>query len=274
MRLALAAVATLAVGAACRREPSPSSSAGAREQDPPGEEAPASTWQAATAGSASRAPPEPIAGDSDEARGMRLRLVAKLSREGYVRSERVTDAMRRVPRHLFVPGASLEAAYANMPVPIGDGQTISQPAVVGTMTQALELGGGERVLEIGTGSGYQAAVLAVLSARVFTIEIVPRLGDTARERLARLGYANVEVRVGDGYRGWPEQAPFDRILLTAAPPEVPQALVDQLAEGGILVAPVGPEGTTQRLLRVRKERGRITREDLGLVMFVPMVRGR
>src|SRR5262249_12815799 len=153
------------------------------------------------------------------------------------KSDRVRGAMMRVPRHLFVPGASLEEAYDDAPFPIGHGQTISQPAVVAVMTEALELGGRERVLEGGTGSGSEAAVLSLLSSDVYTIEIVTDLAEIARERLATLGYANVHVRAGDGYAGWPEHAPFDRIIVTAAPPELPRALVDQLAEGGVLVAP-------------------------------------
>jgi protein-L-isoaspartate(D-aspartate) O-methyltransferase len=181
--------------------------------------------------------------------------------------------MERVPRHLFVPGVSLQRAYANYPAPIGYGQTISQPTVVAIMTEALDLTGRERVLEIGTGSGYQAAILSLLASAVYSIEIVPELAEDARLRLLRMGYANVHVRAGDGYKGWPERAPFERILVTAAPDEVPQTLLDQLAEGGVLVTPVGPSGTSQRLLRYRKVRGRTSSEDLGGVRFVPMVRG-
>jgi protein-L-isoaspartate(D-aspartate) O-methyltransferase len=142
------------------------------------------------------------------------------------------------------------------------------------MTAALELTGTERVLEIGTGSGYQAAVLAHLAKEVYTIEIVEPLGVSARERLARMGYANVKVRIGDGYQGWPEAAPFDRVIVTAAPETVPKALVAQLADGGVLVAPVGPEGETQQLLRLRKRAGTTTEEHLAPVRFVPMVPGR
>jgi protein-L-isoaspartate(D-aspartate) O-methyltransferase len=189
-----------------------------------------------------------------------------------VRDERVLDALRRVPRHLFVPGASLELAYANRPLSIGHDQTISQPLIVAIMSEALRLEGTERVLEIGTGSGYQAAVLAVLAKQVYTIEIVPELGETARARLAGLGHANVQVRIGDGYLGWPEQAPFDAILVTAAPREVPAALLAQLADGGTLVAPVGRSSQTQRLHRYRKQGNRIALDDLGAVRFVPMVR--
>jgi protein-L-isoaspartate(D-aspartate) O-methyltransferase len=209
--------------------------------------------------------------DPPEAQALRAQLVSDLTRR--VRSQRVLDAMRRVPRHLFVPGASLSRAYANLPLPIGLGQTISQPEVVAIMTEALELRGSERVLEVGTGSGYQAAVLSGLAKEVYTIELLPELGATAQRRLASLHYRNVHVRVGDGYRGWPEHAPFDRILLTAAPPAVPPALLDQLVPGGVLVAPIGPSAWNQRLLRYTKSRTGTTVEDLGLVAFVPMVPG-
>jgi len=209
--------------------------------------------------------------DTDASRAQRARLVEQIERSGYVKSKRVLDAMRRVPRHAFVPGAPLDEAYGDWPLPIGSGQTISQPTVVGEMTDVLELRGTERVLEIGTGSGYQAAVLSLLAKEVYTIEIVPELGERAEKRLRDLGYANVHVRVGDGYAGWPEHAPFDRIIVTAAPPEVPKALLEQLAEGGILVAPVGEQWRTQWLVRLKKENGHITEERLEPVQFVPMV---
>ncbi|HSO36722.1 MAG TPA: protein-L-isoaspartate(D-aspartate) O-methyltransferase [Labilithrix sp.] len=212
--------------------------------------------------------------DPESARALRAALVRLVAARGYVRSERVLEAMRRVPRHLFVPGAPLEEAYGDWPLGIGAGQTISQPSVVGEMTEALELRGTERVLEIGTGSGYQAAVLSVLARQVYTIEIVKELGVRAEARLRDLGYSNVQVRVGDGYAGWAEEAPFDRVILTAAPPEVPKALLDQLAEGGVLVAPVGEEHGTQWLVRIRKKDGKLARERLSLVRFVPMVPGR
>lgn len=183
---------------------------------------------------------------------------------------RVLDTLRAVPRHRFMPaGTSIPDAYADRPHPIGHGQTISQPTVVAIMTQALELDGSERVLEIGTGSGYQAAVLARLARKVFSIEIVAPLGEEARRRLAAMGHDNVEVRIGDGYQGWPEHAPFDCIILTAAPPEMPEALIRQLAEGGIVVAPVGDD--QQRLVRWTKTSGELVKEDLGSVRFVPMV---
>jgi protein-L-isoaspartate(D-aspartate) O-methyltransferase len=189
--------------------------------------------------------------DSDEARRQREKLVDEV--DDAVKDERVLSAVRNVPRHAFVPDAPLRFAYADQPLPIGHGQTISQPTVVAMMTEALQLRGGERVLEIGTGSGYQAAILGRLAREVYTIEIVPELGEEARQRLERLGFGNVQVRIGDGYAGWPERAPFDRIILTAAPPEVPRALLDQLADGGILVAPVGREGEIQTLRPGRKK---------------------
>lgn len=209
--------------------------------------------------------------DPEQARSYRAKLVRRLSAD--IEDARVLETMMRVPRHLFVPGASLRVAYLNVPVPIGYGQTISQPTVVAVMTEALELRGRERVLEIGTGSGYQAAVLSLLASQVYTIEVVKELADEARGRLAQLGYSNVEVRAGDGYAGWPEEAPFDRILVTAAPEQLPPALLEQLVEGGVLVAPVGPSGWTQSLFRYRKVGTGASYEDLGPVQFVPMVAG-
>ncbi|WP_272428404.1 protein-L-isoaspartate(D-aspartate) O-methyltransferase [Polyangium jinanense] len=223
------------------------------------------------------APPPAVRDDTAEARTLREDLVREIRRSppwsGATWDGRVLGALQATPRHLFVPDAPIALAYEDRPQPIGHGQTISQPTVVAIMTNALELRGTERVLEIGTGSGYQAAVLALLSRRVFTIELVAPLGEVARERLEKLGYSNVEVRIGDGYAGWPEQAPFDRILITAAPPEIPRALLDQLAEGGILVAPVGGEDEPQELVRLTKRSGRIAKENLALVRFVPMVPG-
>ncbi len=209
--------------------------------------------------------------DSARARHLREHLVSSIIARGELHPGRVADAMRAVPRHAFVPEAPLDDAYADAPLPIGFDQTISQPTVVAIMTEALELSGRERVLEIGTGSGYQAAILGVLSREVDSIELVTDLALRSGKRLAELGYANVHVRAGDGYLGWPERAPFDRIMVTAAPLSVPQTLFDQLAEGGILVAPVGPSPSVQRLLRYRKSKGRLRVEDLGGVLFVPMV---
>ena len=186
-----------------------------------------------------------------------------------VADARVLAAMARVPRHLFVPSPETARAYEDTPLPIGFDQTISQPYIVGYMSEALKLAPNHRVLEIGTGSGYQAAILAELAGDVFSIEIVPELADRARRTLAAAGYRNVQVRAGNGYAGWPEQAPFDRIILTAAPPEIPEALVAQLAVGGILVAPVGRYFQEMTIL-TRSESGVTAQRTIG-VRFVPMV---
>lgn len=204
----------------------------------------------------------------------RARLLEAIADSGDVRDPRVLEALGRVPRERFVPPASVRSAYHDMALAIGHGQTISQPTVVGVMTEALELVGSERVLEIGTGSGYQAAVLALLAREVFSVEVVPALGEAAAARLATLAYANVHVRVGDGYAGWPEEAPFDRVLVTAAPERIPTALIEQLADGGVLVTPLGPSDATQELVKLRKRGGDLVRESLGAVRFVPMVPGR
>jgi protein-L-isoaspartate(D-aspartate) O-methyltransferase len=185
-----------------------------------------------------------------------------------IRDARVLGAMRSVPRHEFVPEELRERAYEDRPLVIGYSQTISQPYVVARMTERLELDGTEKVLEIGTGSGYQAAVLAELADRVFSIEIVEALAERARGDLQRLGYRNVTVRAGDGYRGWPEEVPFDAIIVTAAPPQVPQPLVDQLAVGGRMIVPVG-RGYQQLILITRDESGVHREEGIG-VRFVPM----
>lgn len=200
---------------------------------------------------------------------LRRALVEIVKRE--VSSERVLDVMRVMPRHAFVPEHGLAEAYADHPLPIGWGATISQPTVVGMMSEALDLDGTQRILEIGTGSGYQAAVLSRLARHVDTIEVVADLAERARRALAMLGIQNVEVHVSDGWRGLPDLAPFDRIVVTAAPDVLPEALVDQLAEGGLLVVPVGPQSGDQRLERHLKRDGCLVREDLGAVRFVPMV---
>jgi protein-L-isoaspartate(D-aspartate) O-methyltransferase len=184
----------------------------------------------------------------------------------------VLSAMRAVPRELFMPPEARSRAYHDNPVPIGHGQTISQPYIVAFMTELLACSRGHRVLEIGTGSGYQAAVLALVAKQVYSVEIVPELARSSAGTLAKLGYANVTVRMGDGYRGWPEQAPFDRVILTAAPPEIPKALIEQLAPGGRLVAPEGASPFNQQLILIEKARdGRITRREVLPVAFVPMV---
>ena len=189
-------------------------------------------------------------------------------------SDRVMAAMAKVPRHLFVPRGEIDVAYENRPLSIGHGQTISQPYIVAVMSELLDLRPADRVLEIGTGCGYQTAVLAELAGQVFSIEVVEALALDAAERLRRLGYRTVELRCGDGYRGWPEKAPFDAIIATAAPELVPDALARQLKPGGRLVVPVGPAGETQALLRcVKQEDGRLSVENKLSVAFVPMVPG-
>ena len=185
-----------------------------------------------------------------------------------IRDPRVLDAMKRVPRHEFVPEPLRGSAYADSPLPIGHDQTISQPYIVAFMSEALQLDPSHRVLEIGTGSGYQAAILGELAKEVFSIEIVAPLSDRARETLTRLGYTNIHVRTGNGYLGWPEHAPFDRVMVTAAPDEVPQPLIEQLKIGGLMAIPVGVGDQELRILR-RTEKGVETLRTLP-VRFVPM----
>jgi protein-L-isoaspartate(D-aspartate) O-methyltransferase len=199
----------------------------------------------------------------------RERMVSGQIEARGVRDARVLAALRRVPRHEFVPVGQRAYAYEDRPLPIGHGQTISQPYIVAVMSQALELDGSEKVLEIGTGSGYQAAVLAELAAEVYTIEIVEPLAERAAGDLKRLGFENLHARAGDGYRGWPEAAPFDAIIVTAAPDHIPQPLVDQLAVGGRLVLPVGR--MIQELVLITKDEKGVRHEDLLPVRFVPMV---
>ncbi len=203
----------------------------------------------------------------------RDRLIEHLQRSG-IRDRRVLEAMRRVPREHFVPPTVRHAAYEDHPLPIGEGQTISQPYIVALMTQALALQPGEKVLEIGTGSGYQAAILAELGADLYTVEVRPLLLEAARRRLEALGYEGIHYRLGDGHLGWPEFAPYDAIIVTAAPREIPPALVAQLAEGGRMVIPVGPTAGLQTLwLLLKDEEGNIERVDLGGVAFVPLIGG-
>lgn len=210
----------------------------------------------------------------DEYQARRERMVREQMESRDIRSGEVLRVMRTTPRHLFVPPNLRSMAYSDSPLPIGYGQTISQPYIVALMTQMLEPGKDHRVLEIGTGSGYQAAVLAPLVKHVYTIEIVPELARSADEVLKRLGHLNVTVRHGDGYRGWPDEMPFDRIILTAAPPEIPQALLDQLKPGGRLVAPVGKSPLDQELVTIDKGKDGKLRRSPGIpVRFVPMVRG-
>lgn len=206
----------------------------------------------------------------------RERLVQRLARNG-IRSEAVLDRIRQVPRHLFIDEALASRAYEDSALPIGQGQTISQPYIVALMTQALIENGARRrlpkVLEVGTGCGYQTAILAALVGQLFTIERIAGLQRAARARLAALGLNNVRYRHGDGFEGWPGQAPFDGILVTAAPAEVPEALLEQLAEGGRLVIPVGPSGS-QELVRMTRTEAGLEREHLCWVSFVPLVEGK
>jgi protein-L-isoaspartate(D-aspartate) O-methyltransferase len=192
-----------------------------------------------------------------------------------VKDARVLDAMRAVPRHEFVPTTVREDAYVDSPLPIGYGQTISQPYIVALMTELARPSPSDRALEVGTGSGYQAAVLSRLVARVFSVELVEPLAQSAASTLRRLGYANVTVRSGDGYLGWPDEAPFDIILVTAAPEEVPAALVAQLKPGGRLVVPVGRVWDVQDLQLIEKDAsGRVSTRSVIPVRFVPMVKKR
>jgi len=202
----------------------------------------------------------------------KIRLVMDLRRAG-VSDTRVLSAMERTPREAFCAPQFLDRAYDDTALPIAHGQTLSQPSVVGLMTQAAECGPRHKVLEVGTGSGYQAAVLALLCRRLYTIERHRPLLQDAERRLLGLGISNIVTRHGDGWAGWPEQAPFDRIVVTAAPDDVPGALVDQLGEGGILVIPVGREKRSQRLLRLRREPAGVVTEELAAVRFVPLVQG-
>ncbi len=239
----------IALAAACRAE----------KQAPPPEPA--------TAPAAGAAAERARGGDAFAA--AREQMVARTIEARGVRDPRVLAAMRRVPRHELVPAALRDRAYEDSPLPIGFDQTISQPYIVAVMTEAAQVAPGERVLEVGTGSGYQAAVLAELGADVYSIEIVEPLAKRTHGLLARLGYDRLHLRIGDGYRGWPEAAPFDAIVVTAAPDRVPQPLIDQLAEGGRLVIPVGRAGDQQLRVITRGPDGTTT-ETLFDVRFVPM----
>lgn len=199
----------------------------------------------------------------------RARMVDKQIAQRGMTNATVLAVIERVPRHEFIPENQRASAYADCPLPIGYGQTISQPYIVAAMTEALEVVPTSRVLEIGTGSGYQAAVLAQIVREVYSIEIVAELAHRAQDTLQRLGYTNVYIRAGDGYRGWPEAAPFDAIIVTCAPDNIPQPLLDQLADGGRLVIPVG-DRLFQSLVRVRRKGECFTRENLMNVVFVPM----
>ena len=200
----------------------------------------------------------------------RLRMVAEQLRKRKISDERVLGAMERVPRHLFVPSESQQLAYTDGPLPIGEGQTLSQPYMVAIMTQYLNLIGGEKVLEIGTGSGYQSAILMELAVELYTVERVSSLAERAEERLSGLGYKNFHVRVADGTKGWPDEAPFDGIIVTAGAPSLPDVLVDQLSDGGRLVIPVGSRHS-QALCRCVKRGGACITEEDTMCVFVPLI---
>jgi protein-L-isoaspartate(D-aspartate) O-methyltransferase len=216
--------------------------------------------------------PGPVKRPPVERAAERSRMVEDQIAGRGIRDTRVLAALRDVPRHLFVPDTYQGLAYADQPLPIGEGQTISQPYIVAYMTEMLELGKGERVLEVGTGSGYQAAIASQLADSVFTIEIIESLAASAKERLARLGYGNVAPRQGDGYFGWKEHAPFDAIVVTAAAGHIPPPLIQQLAPGGRMVIPVGAVFQVQHLVLVEKAPdGRVTTRNLLPVTFVPLL---
>ncbi len=201
-------------------------------------------------------------------KAMREQMVETQIKARGVKDPRVLSAMLKVERHLFVPKEYRSSAYNDQPLPIGEGQTISQPYIVALMTELLELKGEEKVLEVGTGSGYQAAILAELAKEVYTIEIIETLANSAKKLLSELGYKNIYVKTGDGYLGWPEASPFDAIIVTCAPDHIPQPLLDQLKEGGRLVIPVGTY--SQELKKITKRQGQFETKDVIPVIFVPM----
>ena len=202
----------------------------------------------------------------------RLQMVEYQLKGRDITDRKVLEVMLKVERHKFVPKDIQHLAYIDEPLPIGFGQTISQPYIVALMTQLLELKGDEKVLEIGTGSGYQAAILAEIAKEVYTIEIIPELAQRAEKLLKELGYKNIFVKIGDGYLGWPEHAPFDKIILTCAPEEIPQTLVEQLKDGGKMVLPVGRG--VQDLIVVEKQKDKIITKSVIPVRFVPMIRSK
>ncbi len=220
------------------------------------------------------------AGD-ERAAGVPNKAVSQPDRHAMVQTQiaargvddsRVLAAMRTVPRHEFVPRDQRDRAYEDRALPIGEGQTISQPYIVALMTELLNVQAGEVILEVGTGSGYQAAVAAELTDRVYTVEILPKLARRAEGTLDRLGYANVQSKNADGYFGWAEHGPYDAIIVTAAPDHIPAPLVQQLAEGGRMVIPVGPPGSYQTLWRITKQQGKVVSENITGVAFVPLIR--
>ena len=213
-----------------------------------------------------------IVPQADKYETLRQKMVENQIRNRGINNTAVLNAMKKVPRHLFIPENYRDEAYNDYPLPIGYGQTISQPYIVAYMTEAVRPTGNKKVLEIGTGSGYQAAILAEIVNKVYTIEIVPELAKESAERLQDMGYDNVICKYGDGYQGWPEHAPFDIIVVTAAPEKIPQPLIDQLAEGGRLIIPVGAAGAVQELILMTRKNGKIDTRRLSFVRFVPFRR--
>lgn len=249
--------------AACGRSPSPSVSP-----------TPALPQATASLSPATELPPTPLATEAAEYADAREQMVESQIENRGVSDPLVLEAMRMVPRHEFVPEEYLDQAYADHPLPIGFGQTISQPYIVALMSEALGVEPGDKVLEIGTGSGYQAAVLAQMGVQVYTVEIIPELAERAQGVLKDLGYSNVEVLNADGYFGWEEQAPYDAIIVTAAPDHLPQPLASQLKEGGRLVIPIGPIGAVQTLWQFEKVNDELEATNLGGVRFVPLTGGK
>jgi protein-L-isoaspartate(D-aspartate) O-methyltransferase len=226
-------------------------------------------WQCLIVATFAAASCGPHAAPASDFAGERYHMVQQQLKERGVSDRRVLDAMNKVRRDEFVPAGVKGSSYTDQPLPIGYGQTISQPYIVAFMTEQLRLSNNDRVLEIGTGSGYQAAILAELAAEVYTIEIIEPLAKTAETTLQRLGYKNVHVKAGDGYKGWPEYAPFDAVIVTCAPEHVPQPLIDQLKEGGRMIIPVGGFGY-QQLYLLEKKNGKLQRRAVLPVRFVPM----
>lgn len=213
-----------------------------------------------------------MTGINDSYRAKREEMVDSQIAARGIENPGVLEAMRTVPRELFVKGEYSDNAYSDAPLPIGGGQTISQPYIVAYMTERLEVKSDDRVLEIGTGSGYQTAILAHLAEHVYTVEIVPELARRAREKLEKAGYKNISYRIGDGFLGWEEEAPFDAVMITAAPVKIPEKIIEQIGQGGRLIAPVGT--FSQKLYRITRKPGDLVEEKLIGVRFVPMTGGR
>ncbi|MCL5985391.1 MAG: protein-L-isoaspartate(D-aspartate) O-methyltransferase [Actinobacteria bacterium] len=201
---------------------------------------------------------------------LRMKMVESQIEARGIKDRAVLEAMKKVPRHKFVTEDYIDQAYNDHPLPIGEGQTISQPYVVALMTELAMIGPESKVLEIGAGSGYQAAILAQIVKKVYSVEIIKSLGEQARKRLKDLGYKNIEIKIADGYFGWEENAPYDAIIVTAAPDHIPQPLINQLKDGGVLVIPVGPPGAYQTLWQIIKKGEQLISNNMGGVSFVPL----